>query len=70
MLIRSCFRCKSHEVRQGDDEETSHCSKENCWSRFSKCVARKALDRFLDDEGTSSFRTVSASNRVNELMSE
>ncbi len=28
----------------------SYCQKENCWSRFSKCVANKALDRFLEQE--------------------
>jgi hypothetical protein len=50
MLIKSCFSCQFHEIRVEEDEQMSHCAKENCWSRFSKCVANKALDRFLDQE--------------------
>ena len=49
MLITSCLHCEFHEVKQ-DELEMSYCSKENCWSQFSKCVMRKALDRFLKEE--------------------
>lgn len=52
MLIKSCFNCSFHEVREGDEEQMSHCGKENCWSEFSKCVAKKALNRFLEQETT------------------
>jgi len=31
-------------------DQTSHCRKENCWSRFSKCIAFKALEKFLKEE--------------------
>jgi hypothetical protein len=50
MLIKSCFHCNFHEIKQEENEQMSHCQKENCWSRFSKCIANKALDRFLDQE--------------------
>jgi hypothetical protein len=33
------------------EERHSHCSKENCWSRFSKCVTIQALERFLLEQG-------------------
>jgi len=50
MLIKSCFPCKYHEIRQDAEEKNSHCGKENCWSRYSKCIAIKALERFLKQE--------------------
>jgi hypothetical protein len=50
MIIKSCLSCKFHEVKQDGREETSHCRKENCWSRYSKCVLGKALERFLKEE--------------------
>jgi hypothetical protein len=31
-------------------EQTSYCGRENCWSRFSKCIDMKALERFLKQE--------------------
>ena len=50
MLIKSCFQCQFHEIKPEENEQNSYCQKENCWSRFSKCIANKALDRFLDQE--------------------
>ncbi len=31
------------------DERTSHCQKENCWSRYSKCILYKALEIYLKE---------------------
>jgi len=50
MLIKSCSSCEFHEVKPGEDRPMSYCAKENCWSRFSKCIAKKALTRFLEQE--------------------
>ena len=52
MLIKSCFGCQFHLVREEENEQSSHCQKENCWARFSKCVLKKALDDFLTSEGS------------------
>jgi len=60
MLIKSCFSCKYHEIKQDEKEEMSHCRRENCWSRYSKCVANKALDRFLEQESSDRNRPFSA----------
>ena len=43
MMIKSCLTCKFHEIKPDGKEETSHCRRENCYSRYSKCVAEKAL---------------------------
>ena len=50
MIIKSCFQCEFHKVKQEEREQMSYCQKENCWSRFSKCVAKKALYMFLERE--------------------
>lgn len=52
MLIKSCFKCAFHEIKEDGKEETSYCARENCYSRYSKCVANKALDRFLEQESS------------------
>jgi hypothetical protein len=52
MLIKSCFDCKFHEIKELEMEQMSYCRRENCWSRYSKCVANKALDRFLKQESS------------------
>jgi hypothetical protein len=56
MLIRTCFNCKYHEIKGEEENQTSYCSRENCWSEYSKCVANKALDRFLEQETSESYR--------------
>ncbi len=58
MVIKACQNCEFHEIRDGEDGPMSHCGKENCWSRFSKCVARKALQRFLEQEAAERERTI------------
>jgi len=50
MIIKVCLSCNFHEVKQEGREETSHCRRENCWCRYSKCVLVKALERFLKEE--------------------
>lgn len=60
MLIRLCFQCKHHEIRKDGIREMSHCRKENCWSRYSKCIAAKALARFLEQECQDAGRPFSA----------
>ena len=53
MILKHCLDCKYHNIRLEGNEETSHCQRENCWSRFTKCVLYKALEKFLKEE---SFR--------------
>jgi hypothetical protein len=52
MLIRSCFQCKFHEIKEVNSERVSRCVRENCYSRYSKCIANKALDRYLEQESS------------------
>ncbi len=54
MLIRTCMPCDFHEAKEEQEEPVSYCQKENCWSRFSKCVAKEALRRFLEKESLAS----------------
>jgi hypothetical protein len=60
MLIKSCLTCKYHEIRKDGNEERSRCIKENCYSEFSKCIAMKALNQFLEDENSESKQPFSA----------
>jgi hypothetical protein len=60
MLIKLCLLCKFHEIKQEGKEETSHCRKENCWSRYSKCILSKALEKYLKEESSRSVRSLSA----------
>ncbi len=64
MLIQSCFHCEFHRIKQGEKEQMSYCRRENCWSQYSKCVATKALNRFLEQECSERRRPFSALNHV------
>ncbi|PIX26205.1 MAG: hypothetical protein COZ69_01210 [Deltaproteobacteria bacterium CG_4_8_14_3_um_filter_45_9] len=64
MIIKSCISCKFHEIKLDGKEETSHCRRENCWSRYSKCIAEKALERFLEQESSEHNRPFSVLNHV------
>ena len=50
MLIRLCQTCAFHEAKLEDSDEFSYCSRENCYSEFSKCLSKHALKRFLQEE--------------------
>jgi hypothetical protein len=63
MLIKSCLTCKFHEIREEGNEKMSRCIKENCYSEFSKCIAMKALNHFLEDEKPDSKSPFSAIDR-------
>jgi len=52
MIIKSCINCNFHATKLEGDEDTSHCQKENCWSRYSKCVVSKALEKFLKEDSS------------------
>ncbi len=52
-LLRSCIPCEFHEEKMEQDRPVSSCRKENCWSQFSKCVAKEALRRFLESESVA-----------------
>jgi hypothetical protein len=67
MLIKSCFDCKFHEIRQEGKEKISYCARENCYSRYSKCIADKALNRFLEQESGEHNRPFSAIERFYSL---
>jgi len=60
MLIKFCFNCKFHVIKKEEKEKMSHCERENCYSRYSKCIANKALNRFLDQETREPDRPFSA----------
>jgi len=53
MLIKTCFQCEFHNINEAEEGPKSHCGKENCWSQFSKCIAKKALNRFLEQESSA-----------------
>lgn len=59
MVIKTCLACPFHKIERDGQEETSHCQKENCWSRFSKCILHKALERYLKEESSYSDRLYS-----------
>jgi hypothetical protein len=50
MLIIYCTHCAFHEAKEEEGNKKSYCSKENCWSQFSKCLSKHALNRFLEQE--------------------
>jgi len=54
MIIKICTQCEYHAIKLEGNEETSHCRRENCWSRFSKCILTKALEKFLKEESIRS----------------
>ena len=60
MVLQCCVPCEYHELKVEGGEEMSHCTKENCWSKYSKCVALMALDRFLGSERVDRQRRFSA----------
>ena len=60
MIIKACLTCKYHTIRLEGEEQTSHCGRENCWSRFSKCITLKALEKFLKEESSRHDRPFSA----------
>jgi hypothetical protein len=59
MIIKSCLSCEYHEMEQDGKEETSHCRRENCWCRYSKCVLAKALEKFLREESSRHEQSLS-----------
>lgn len=64
MILRRCVHCEFHEIRDAESGQMSHCKKENCWSRYSKCVAYGAIERFLDQERVDTKRRFSALEHV------
>jgi len=61
MLIKSCFSCEFHEIWQQEGEDKkSRCVRENCYAQYSKCVATKDLNRFLEQETSKNDRPFSA----------
>jgi hypothetical protein len=64
MLLKSCLGCSYHEITLECEEQTSRCSKENCYSRYTKCIGQKALARFLKDESLRQDRSLAAPNQL------
>lgn len=60
MLIKTCHDCRYHEVKQEQEDQMSYCSRENCWSEYSKCIANRALSRFLEQETSENHRPFTA----------
>ncbi|MEJ5375521.1 MAG: hypothetical protein WHX93_02955 [bacterium] len=64
MLLRSCFLCSHHRMKGEEGAKHSFCEKENCWARYSRCVARKAIERFLEQDRLEVVREFSALSHV------
>jgi hypothetical protein len=64
MLLRSCFVCHHHQVKGEEGAKHSFCAKENCWSRYSRCIARRAIERFLEQDRLEVVREFSALSHV------
>lgn len=60
MVIKSCLDCKYHQAKEEGGHAMSHCRRENCWSKYSRCIANKALSRFLEEENAAGAKTFSA----------
>ena len=60
MLIKSCLQCKFHEAKPNGKQKISYCARENCYSRYSKCIANKALNMFLEQERSERDESFSA----------
>lgn len=63
-MLRSCLICEQHEMRREDGVRRSFCRKESCWSAYSKCVAQRAIERFLEEEAVDAPRPFSAVSHV------
>ena len=50
MLIKTCFKCTFHKVKEDEEMQASFCRKESCWSAHTDCISQKALERFLKEE--------------------
>ncbi len=64
MVLRSCLNCKFHEIRDAENGKKSSCRREKCWSVFSKCIANRALEEFLNQDGAASTGSFSALEHV------
>jgi len=64
MVIKSCIRCQFHEMKENEKVEVSYCRRENCYSRFSKCVSIKALQWYLEQGSSEPNRSFSALEHV------
>jgi hypothetical protein len=64
MILKACHECPYHTITNNDGEkERSFCRKEYCFSEFTKCIDKKALERFFDQEGTKNPVQCSMLNR-------
>ncbi|MGB9714872.1 MAG: hypothetical protein ACPL1G_00440 [Thermodesulfovibrionales bacterium] len=50
MVIRTCSKCEFHYIKEFENTVRSYCKKEGCWSEFSDCIIKKAIERFLKEE--------------------
>jgi hypothetical protein len=50
MLIKTCFSCTFHKVKEDEEMQASFCRKEGCWSAHTDCITQKAVERFLIEE--------------------
>lgn len=50
MIIGVCQNCEYHSIKWDDEGRKSHCSKENLWSIYTKCIMNIALSEFIERE--------------------
>jgi hypothetical protein len=47
VILSYCKHCAYHATVEIDNQMHSRCLKENCLAVYSKCLAQKAIERFL-----------------------
>ena len=47
MILSYCKHCEHHSIVEIEDHKHSRCLKENCLAVYSKCLAQKAVEKFL-----------------------
>jgi hypothetical protein len=67
MILNTCVNCRFHEIPDTGEEEKSRCGRENCWSEFSKCIAKRALDHYLEEDGAATRRSFSSLDQLYSL---
>jgi hypothetical protein len=59
MFLPVCHECSYGEVK----DEQSFCSREAVYSRLSRCLQKKALESFLEQESVNKIPSKIASNQ-------
>jgi len=47
MILTMCKICENHETREDSNGWKSFCQKENCWSMYSQCINKQAINEYM-----------------------